>query len=537
MSIILNPFQLLEINVISAQDLAPVCRSMRTYAVAWVHPNRRLSTRVDTHGHCNPTWNDKFVFRVDDQFLLADTSAVMIQIYAQHWFRDVHVGTVRVLVGNLVSLSPSRPHQPHHQQPPSHVGMRFVALQVRRPSGRPQGILNIGVALLDSSMRSVPLYTQLSSAVGYRDLMGEDDPQTHNHGTLHHHRQNNSNTNVNGDGNADPTLYAGPQLRRTRSERSERVSDVEFQRQGSIINGSDAVKGGKASSMINGSEVGKAKRGKASSLVSGSEAGKVKTRKAGSIINGSDIMDTPGEKKSGKASSIINGSEVKGGSKEHISKKAAGSVINGSDMGDPPEGKAAANEKANKPISKTSGPDILAQLREPVTYARPITNYGSVRPFAKVDFAAHPKVAYPYGNGSVVSESEVGPSASEVAAAVAEGMYPVAHGRNLDKWSLDGSVEGLRSKLERWRTELPPVYDKGEFESYPSSDKGGGGGGGGSSRRARRHSDGGGGLFSCFGNVYGYECSCSCGRPTGPKKSGSGRMHPPASSIVTESYI
>ncbi|KAJ6769162.1 INGRESSION PROTEIN FIC1 [Salix koriyanagi] len=90
--VILSPFQLLELNVISAQDLAKVSRKMKTYAVAWIHPDRKLSTRIDSEGRNNPTWNDKFVFRVDDRFLHGDTSAVMIEIYALHWFRDIHVG-------------------------------------------------------------------------------------------------------------------------------------------------------------------------------------------------------------------------------------------------------------------------------------------------------------------------------------------------------------------------------------------------------------------------------------------------------------
>ncbi|CAH9087784.1 unnamed protein product, partial [Cuscuta europaea] len=80
--------------------------------------------------------------------------------------------------------------------------MRFVALQVRRPSGRPQGILNIGVALLDSSMRSMPLYRQMSmSAVGFRDLLTDD------HLPLHHN-----------------PAAAHPVLRRMKSERSTLIS-------------------------------------------------------------------------------------------------------------------------------------------------------------------------------------------------------------------------------------------------------------------------------------------------------------------------
>lgn len=115
----LKPFQLLEINVISAQDLEHVSKKMKTYAAAWVHPTRKLATGVDVEGGNNPTWNDKFVFRVDKEFLRHNNSAVHIEIYSVHWFRDSLVGTVRVLIGNLIP--PIRTH--HH-------GMRYVALQV-----------------------------------------------------------------------------------------------------------------------------------------------------------------------------------------------------------------------------------------------------------------------------------------------------------------------------------------------------------------------------------------------------------------------
>lgn len=120
----LKPFQLLEINVISAQDLEPTSKKMKTYASAWVHPTRKLTTGVDVEGGNNPTWNDKFVFRVDEEFLRQDTSAVHIEIFSVHWFRDSLIGTVRVLVGNLIP--PIRAHGHHNH----HLGMRFVALQV-----------------------------------------------------------------------------------------------------------------------------------------------------------------------------------------------------------------------------------------------------------------------------------------------------------------------------------------------------------------------------------------------------------------------
>ncbi|PNY00168.1 hypothetical protein L195_g023444, partial [Trifolium pratense] len=156
------PYQLLEINIISAQDLSPISKSMKAYAVAWIHPERKLATQIDQEGHTNPTWNEKFVFRIDDEFLNAEDSVIMIEIYNSAWLRDVLVGTVAVLVNNLLP-----PGTRSGNRKPK---LRFVGLQIRRPSGRPQGILNIGAAILDSSMRSMPLYSELStSEAGYWD--------------------------------------------------------------------------------------------------------------------------------------------------------------------------------------------------------------------------------------------------------------------------------------------------------------------------------------------------------------------------------
>lgn len=156
-------FHLLEVTLISAQDLFPCSRSMRTYAVAWLHPDHRLRTRLDAVGHTDPTWNDKFVFRVDDSTLRSDTSAIHVDIYASRprylLGPDTLLGTSRAI---LSTLRPS-------------PATSFVALQIRRPASlRPQGILNIGVALIDAYVRSLPIYADLgASAFAYHDLMAK----------------------------------------------------------------------------------------------------------------------------------------------------------------------------------------------------------------------------------------------------------------------------------------------------------------------------------------------------------------------------
>lgn len=160
-----NNNHVLEITLISAQDLSPVCKSLRTYALTWVDPNRKRTTRVDNQGHNNPNWNDKFTFRVNDEFLNSDTSAVHVEIYTVSWFRDILVGTVKVFLNNILSNRSTSPS-------PSNQSKKFVALQIRRPSGNPQGILNMGVALIDKSKRSMPLFNEISPlSMDHRDIL------------------------------------------------------------------------------------------------------------------------------------------------------------------------------------------------------------------------------------------------------------------------------------------------------------------------------------------------------------------------------
>ncbi|PKI41372.1 hypothetical protein CRG98_038258 [Punica granatum] len=147
--------RLLELSLISAQDLAPVSKSMRTYAVAWVTPDRKLTTRVDENGAANPTWNEKFVFRVDDAALESNTSEVTIEIYALTWLRVVLTGIVRARLSDLVPPSARKLNR-------NVTATRFFTLQIARPSGRPQGTMNIGVSLINAPLRSMPLQSEVS---------------------------------------------------------------------------------------------------------------------------------------------------------------------------------------------------------------------------------------------------------------------------------------------------------------------------------------------------------------------------------------
>ncbi|KAH6778095.1 Calcium-dependent lipid-binding family protein [Perilla frutescens var. hirtella] len=447
---VIKAYQLLEVNLISAQDLEPVTKKMKTYCKAWVHTNRKLTSCVDTEGNNNPTWNDKFVFRVNDDFLQEDNSAVMIEIHTPHWFRDALVGTVRVLIGNL--FPPTMP---------THVGMRFVALQVRRPSGRPQGILNIGVALLDGSLRSMPL----------------------------------------------------PILLRSRSERS--IGFDNFSTNGSMV----------------GVPMGKLGPGpKNSSILSISDVNpfvitKVKG-KASSVINGAELREKPTKK--GKASSVLSDSVFSTKEKPNMEKTAAAAADDKNSMKPAPESIVTKKVVDEKLVNAKAIETPKEKSMGLVAIGKPVGKYNGCDYAApKGSIALGKYVAGgPYRGSSILSASEIGPSPSEVAAAMmAERRYPLDDKQSsvLDGWSLDEDTEGLRSKLERWRTELPPLYDHHGYSSVSHR----------SSAHTRSHSDSSSGLFSCFGNICGYECQCVCGQPSSPRRRNHGSRF--GSSVGTSS--
>ncbi|KAL6311549.1 hypothetical protein AAG906_005146 [Vitis piasezkii] len=159
--------QLLEIILISAQGLKPPSgnlRRMQTYAIAWVDSANKLRTQVDRVGAENPTWNDKFIFRVSSDFLACDTSAVAVEIYAVGVIRDHLIGTVRILISNCLPAADLRSRNFAARSP------SLTAVQIRRPSGRFHGVLNVAAAVVNASD-----FASLTGmlAIDHRDLMGQ----------------------------------------------------------------------------------------------------------------------------------------------------------------------------------------------------------------------------------------------------------------------------------------------------------------------------------------------------------------------------
>lgn len=579
-------FQLLELNIISAQELAPVSRKMKTYAVAWVHSQRKLTTRVDYTGAANPTWNDKFVFRVSEDFLYADTSAVVVEIYTLHWFRDVHVGTIRVLISNLIppNRRPGyRSNEEYRHTPP--LGMRFVALQVRRPSGRPQGILNIGVGILDGSMRSLPLYTHMdSSAVGPKDLLGEEEPYLH----LNSFKGSFKNPQSPSSKQYQSVVSKPPMLRRTRSDTSSMVvSDLLSRAERSRVANTKHVSSNSETTSGHHTTTTDSDDNK-----SPYETPNIPRERYDSfeldfvdqLSENNDVMPPRSERYDDE--SPYRSYDHSRKTPRRTPKPPPRDYDRGSNRASPYLSKHGtplrSNIVASTPIRSnmvSSSPmrstgvrstprrsNFLAStpLRSNIVGSTPIkSNMVESSPMRSNIVGSNYRSTPMRSNLAgrlILTESELGPSPSEVANKMAKERSQANDTESsiLSEWSLDddSNIEGLRSKLERWRTELPPLYDLGS--SHQSSDLGSAivpasasAGGGKSSRRKtptvkkkkkhqRRHTEGGNGLFSCFSNICGAECTFVCGGGSdhdGSKKKGGSKRLPRLASADNLSYV
>ncbi|CAA2995891.1 calcium-dependent lipid-binding (domain) family [Olea europaea subsp. europaea] len=176
------PIKLLEITIISAQDLPPVSKMLRTFAVAYIHPDHKLTTKVDHKGHTNPIWNYKVAFLVDDAFLKSENPVVTIEIYNVAWLRDLPVGTTHLPINNLMPPLAQKNQSSRH-----------VALQICRPSGHLQGILKIGVHLIDNSIPDEIPGSELSiSTIRNNDEEMHDQTHEENNNLIQEEREINS---------------------------------------------------------------------------------------------------------------------------------------------------------------------------------------------------------------------------------------------------------------------------------------------------------------------------------------------------------
>ncbi|GJN34719.1 hypothetical protein PR202_gb23410 [Eleusine coracana subsp. coracana] len=133
-----------EVTVGSARDLKNVNwrnGDLKPYAVLWIDSGAKVSTRVDVDGGESPTWDDKLLVplppssRLDDAVLYVD----VVHANAGEGVKSPLVGSARLPLRDILDDAGVG------------GGKASRTLRLKRPSGRPQGKLDIRVAVKEPS--------------------------------------------------------------------------------------------------------------------------------------------------------------------------------------------------------------------------------------------------------------------------------------------------------------------------------------------------------------------------------------------------
>ncbi|KAH7538082.1 protein SRC2 [Ziziphus jujuba] len=137
-----------EVKLSSAKDLKNVNwrhGPLRPYAVLWVDPNNKCSSRVDQNGDTCPTWDETIVIPLPGP--VDDKTTLFIDV--------VHAGSepdTKPLIGSA---------QLRLRDVLEEVGIgekSSRSLKLKRPSGRPQGKLEVNVTIRDPYHRAPDAY-------------------------------------------------------------------------------------------------------------------------------------------------------------------------------------------------------------------------------------------------------------------------------------------------------------------------------------------------------------------------------------------
>ncbi|OVA06732.1 C2 calcium-dependent membrane targeting [Macleaya cordata] len=138
----------LEIKICSAKDLKNVNwrhGDLKPYAVVWVDPKSKCSTKVDEYGDTCPTWDETLVLPLSAP--IDDSTYLSIDIVHANAADDTKplIGSARVPLNDIVD----------------DVGIgewAFRKLQLTRPSGRPQGKLELEIKVRECRYRAPDPY-------------------------------------------------------------------------------------------------------------------------------------------------------------------------------------------------------------------------------------------------------------------------------------------------------------------------------------------------------------------------------------------
>lgn len=125
-----------EVTLSSAKDLKNVNwrhGPIKPYAVMWVDPDRKISSRVDEEGDTSPQWNQTLVIPLDRPIEDATLHIDIVHAYATEDTKPL-IGSAKLPLREVVD--------------DVGIGGRVTkSLKLKRPSGRPHGKLEVQVAV------------------------------------------------------------------------------------------------------------------------------------------------------------------------------------------------------------------------------------------------------------------------------------------------------------------------------------------------------------------------------------------------------
>ncbi|KAF6153518.1 hypothetical protein GIB67_027385 [Kingdonia uniflora] len=139
-----KPFDL-HVTIISAKHLKNVNwrhGDLKPYAIFWLDPDRRLSTKPDDSGSTHPVWNEHFTLPINPQQPLHDL-LLTLEI-----FHSKPSETPKPLVGTI-----EFPIKDLFESQNSSI---VKTIELRRPSGRPQGKIRLKLVIRERPMPSTP---------------------------------------------------------------------------------------------------------------------------------------------------------------------------------------------------------------------------------------------------------------------------------------------------------------------------------------------------------------------------------------------
>ncbi|KAH6760592.1 hypothetical protein C2S53_019510 [Perilla frutescens var. hirtella] len=136
-----------EVTITSAKDLKNVNwrhGKLKPYAVVWVDPNAKTTTHVDDAGDTSPYWDQKLIIPFNTPI---DQSTLHIDIVHAQAAEDTKplIGSARIPLRDVVD----------------DVGLGSRAdrtLELKRPSGRPHGKVEVTVSVREPSYRAPEPY-------------------------------------------------------------------------------------------------------------------------------------------------------------------------------------------------------------------------------------------------------------------------------------------------------------------------------------------------------------------------------------------